>query len=65
MTHTESSAYDRGFLAGANLRVDELRQAEAELATRRRWSRGLRLGLVGALVWASAITVALVLIIWR
>jgi len=65
MTQTELNAYDRGFLAGANLRVDELRQAEGELATRRRWGRGLRLALVAALLWASAMTVALVMILWR
>jgi len=60
MTQTDLDAYDRGFLAGANLRVEELRAAEATLAGRRRWSCGLRLALTGALLWASVTSLAAV-----
>jgi hypothetical protein len=58
MTLTEIEAYDRGFLAGANLRVEELRAAEAEIAGRRRWSRGLRLALMASMIWGSITSLA-------
>ncbi len=60
MTQTDLDAYDRGFLAGANLRVEELRQAEAELANRRK-TGGLRLAQAAALLWASVMTAVAVM----
>jgi len=56
MTQTDLDAYDRGFIDGATLRVEELRKAEGELADRRRWQRGQRLRLAAVLLWACAIT---------
>lgn len=53
MTRTELEAYDRGFLDGANLRVRELQEAEAEIDRRYRWARPLHLALGAALVWAG------------
>jgi hypothetical protein len=62
MTRTEIEAYDQGFIAGANVAAEELRQSEAEAARRLAWSGPLRLALAGALLWGSAVTVALLIV---